>query len=68
MDDANILSKCRLTDLEACDMNQACVQNDPQNKEWGDCICKKGYHIEYDVSYEIKNIQTDYMLSYKTLK
>ena len=58
MDDTNILSKCRLTDLEACDINEACVQKDPQNKEWGDCICKKGYHIEYDVSYKISNIQT----------
>jgi len=48
MDDTNILSRCRLKDLEACDINQACVQKDPQNKEWGDCICKKGYHTEYD--------------------
>lgn len=63
MDDTNILSRCRLKDLEACDINQACVQKDPQNEEWGDCICKKGYHTEYDVSYEISNIQTDSMRS-----
>ena len=50
MDETNIFGRCRLTDLEACDTNQACVQKDPQNKEWGDCICKKGYHVEYDVS------------------
>ena len=47
----NTFGRCKLKNLEACKLNQACLQKDPKNEEWGDCICNNGYHKEDDVSF-----------------
>ena len=48
----DIVSRCKLTDIEACGINQVCVQTHLENEELGDCRCDLGYHFEnQDVSY-----------------
>ena len=37
------LNSCKLYDIEACAENEACVQTNIENNEFGNCICLEGY-------------------------
>ena len=57
MDIKDIVGRCKLTDIEACGINQICVQTHPEDKEWGNCMCYWGYHLEnQNVSHVTFNI------------
>ena len=51
MDTKSTFGRCKLTDLEACELNQACIQKHSEDEEWGECICNNGYHKEDGVSF-----------------
>ena len=34
---------CKLADIEACSLNEACVQTNVKDKESGECLCLDGY-------------------------
>ena len=59
MDIKDIVGRCKLTDIEACGINQICVQTHPEDKEWGNCMCYWGYHLEnQNVSHVTFNLHT----------
>ena len=37
------LNSCKLSDIDACAENEACVQNQIEDNESGACICLEGY-------------------------
>ena len=40
-------SACKLSDITACGVNQACQQTDPKSP-WGTCTCLSGYSLQAD--------------------
>ena len=40
-------SACKLSDITACGVNQACQQTDPKSP-WGICTCLSGYSLQDD--------------------
>ena len=40
-------SACKLSDITACGVNQACQQTDPKSP-WGTCTCLSGYSLQED--------------------
>ena len=36
-------NSCRLSDIEACSVNEACVQTNVEENEFGVCFCLEGY-------------------------
>jgi len=44
---------CKLSDITACGVNQACQQTDPDSP-WGTCTCLSGYSLQADNTCEIK--------------
>ena len=40
-------SACKLSDITACGVNQACQQTDPKSP-WGTCTCLSGYSLQSD--------------------
>lgn len=45
-------SACKMSDITACGVNQACQQNDPKSP-WGTCTCLSGYSLQADNSCKL---------------
>lgn len=45
-------SACKLSDITACGVNQACQQTDPKSP-WGICTCLSGYSLQDDNTCEL---------------
>ena len=51
-DEPRANSACKLSDITACGVNQACQQTDPKSP-WGTCTCLNGYSLQAD---NVRNI------------